>query len=182
MRRLLARKGASQSTEGGDDAQVAVDGQSPSPSSSVMAFSTASLSGSGSLSRKSTSDDAGAYNNALAALKAIPLPADPEAFIEAALGPIFNHNPKHDLLTFQDVVTHHVPRFFSLDYRHQVNCDELDLEGAPLRSLCALLASQACSDCSPLRPLPSHCRLAQPVVGHTHESQEGAHPLRQVVH
>jgi hypothetical protein len=67
----------------------------------------------------------------LGALKAIPLPADPEAFVEAALGPIFNHNPKHDLLSFQDVATHHVPRFFSLDYRHQVKCDELDLEGAP---------------------------------------------------
>ncbi|CAD6574280.1 MAG: hypothetical protein CYPHOPRED_005397 [Cyphobasidiales sp. Tagirdzhanova-0007] len=65
---------------------------------------------------------------AVASLSSSPLPSDPVEFCMAALLPLMTYNPRHDPVTIEDVVQHHVPIYFSKSYRHQTNCHELNLE------------------------------------------------------
>jgi hypothetical protein len=117
MKRLIGRKGNS-----GSDA----------PATTSTTTSSASAPTGISLSRRSTRVDTqeDKHAAALQALQNAHAPSDPEDFVQAALIPIFSYNPKNDPLSFEDVEKHHVPKYFSPDYRHQTNCWEADLQGA----------------------------------------------------
>jgi hypothetical protein len=84
-----------------------------------------STTGSGSSNTNTTA----AYHSQLEALKKHPLSADPAQFIQDAITPMFTYNPKHDVLSLDDIEEYHMPRYFAPHYKYMLNCDELNTRG-----------------------------------------------------
>merc|ERR1712093_23940 len=82
---------------------------------------------SSTFSSTSSAEEANAA--AIKGLQTRPLPVDPIEFVEQALSSIITYHPRHDPFALQDVADHHVPRFFSKDYRHRSNNQDTDLAG-----------------------------------------------------
>lgn len=80
-------------------------------------------------SRSSTGDPSSSSISAAAvhALKSQPISADPGQFVQDALTPLYTFNAKHDTVTLDDVLEHHVPRYFSPHFKHSFNLNDADI-------------------------------------------------------
>lgn len=89
------------------------------------------------LTTTTSSSTSSANTAAIDLLKNQPLTADPVQFVQDAIAPLFNYNPKHDQVTLDDVMEYHVPRYFSPGYRHVFNLIEADIEGKWQACVCS---------------------------------------------
>lgn len=102
--------------------------------------------------------DEAVRERAIEKLRSLEPPQDPVEFALRALEPLMSYHAKNDSLTMQDLAEHHVPRYFSLHYVHQVNCHVLDLQG---ERRCRLRVTSAQSPSERSTQLFINCRLSR---------------------